>query len=405
MNEQLRSAGEPLDHATRSLMEARLGHDFSQVRVHADSGAAESNRLLDAEAYTVGNHIAFAQGSFNPSSEEGRKLLAHELTHVVQQGNHVSSSTNMKVGNPAHAAEREATSVAEGIGSTGAMQMPHAQISAPVVQRSKGKKAKKPKRMDVALVFDDHDSLMAEADARADEVIRAFDVGDAKAKLTELVDARGLAIGTLHVISHADATGEIMIMSEKKEGEPQTASWVPITTLSLDLKDVFHSDEPNRSEMAPLTVDFRGCQTGEATDEMDQVLEHLGSTEATGTNCFTFTTHSTPLTLDGIPITKREQVPKNMKKAFDQAHRDQLAELTTDDGQPVGHCLLGSSPGKPPTLKQIKDAYFANEGRLVASWVSETLDRNWQPTSMCTKDMKTDTSSPCRTVKRTAPKK
>jgi len=77
--------GHPLDHDARSFMEVRFGHDFSNVRVHADLPAARSAHALGALAYAVGPHIAFAAGQYRPSGAEGRELLAHELTHVVQQ--------------------------------------------------------------------------------------------------------------------------------------------------------------------------------------------------------------------------------------------------------------------------------------------------------------------------------
>jgi hypothetical protein len=82
----LYSPGQPLDSGTRAFMEPRFGHDFSQVRVHADERAAESARAVNALAYTVGRDIIFAAGQFKPLASEGRLLLAHELTHVVQQG-------------------------------------------------------------------------------------------------------------------------------------------------------------------------------------------------------------------------------------------------------------------------------------------------------------------------------
>ena len=66
-------------------MEPRFGHDFSQVRVHADARASDSARAVNARAYTVGRHIAFASDEYTPHSIEGQRLLAHELTHVVQQ--------------------------------------------------------------------------------------------------------------------------------------------------------------------------------------------------------------------------------------------------------------------------------------------------------------------------------
>ena len=81
----LRAAGQPLDAATRAFMEPRFGHDFSQVRVHTDPLAAQSAAAIGAAAYTVGQHIVFGAGQFAPVGGEGQRLLAHELTHVVQQ--------------------------------------------------------------------------------------------------------------------------------------------------------------------------------------------------------------------------------------------------------------------------------------------------------------------------------
>jgi hypothetical protein len=81
----LRSPGEPLDPGTRAFMEPRLQFDFSRVRVHTGQRAAESARDLDAAAYTLGRHIVFGAGSYAPLTPRGRGLLAHELTHVVQQ--------------------------------------------------------------------------------------------------------------------------------------------------------------------------------------------------------------------------------------------------------------------------------------------------------------------------------
>jgi len=81
----LRSPGRPLDRATRREMESRIGYDFSNVRLHTDSRAADSAKSLSAQAYTVGSNVVFAPGRFAPHATEGRRLLAHELTHVVQQ--------------------------------------------------------------------------------------------------------------------------------------------------------------------------------------------------------------------------------------------------------------------------------------------------------------------------------
>jgi uncharacterized protein DUF4157 len=86
VHEVLRSRGQALDPATRAFMEPRFGRDLGDVRVHADANAAESARRVDAAAYTAGRHVVFDSGAFAPNTAEGRRLLAHELTHVVQQG-------------------------------------------------------------------------------------------------------------------------------------------------------------------------------------------------------------------------------------------------------------------------------------------------------------------------------
>src|SRR5712691_7865406 len=85
VQEVLHSPGQPLDASTRALMEPRFGHDFSRVRVHTDAQAAESARAVDAQAYTVGRSVVFGAGQYAPKSNAGQQLIAHELTHVLQQ--------------------------------------------------------------------------------------------------------------------------------------------------------------------------------------------------------------------------------------------------------------------------------------------------------------------------------
>jgi Domain of unknown function (DUF4157) len=81
----LSSPGRSIDAATRALMQPRFGHDLSEVRIHNDSAAGRSARALNANAYTVGPNIVFAPGRYAPNTAPGKHLLAHELTHVVQQ--------------------------------------------------------------------------------------------------------------------------------------------------------------------------------------------------------------------------------------------------------------------------------------------------------------------------------
>jgi hypothetical protein len=111
VHEVLSSPGRPLDAATRAFMEPRFGRDFSHVRVHTDAKAAESARAVNASAYTVGNHIV-SPGlnwdlSVNPS------LIAHELTHVVQQDG--APAGPLSIAPADHASEREADAAASAV--------------------------------------------------------------------------------------------------------------------------------------------------------------------------------------------------------------------------------------------------------------------------------------------------
>jgi hypothetical protein len=84
--ESQRGGGAPLPAETRSFMEPRFGADFGAVRLHTDSGAAQLSQELNAQAFTKGSDIYMGAGKFNPGTSSGNELLAHELTHVVQQG-------------------------------------------------------------------------------------------------------------------------------------------------------------------------------------------------------------------------------------------------------------------------------------------------------------------------------
>jgi hypothetical protein len=86
VEETLARGGRPLDAALRGEMEQQFGHDFSGVRVHSDEVAARSAHEVAAHAYTVGKHVVFGSHQFAPGTATGRRLMAHELTHVVQQG-------------------------------------------------------------------------------------------------------------------------------------------------------------------------------------------------------------------------------------------------------------------------------------------------------------------------------
>ena len=120
IHEALRSSGQLLDSATRAYFEPRFGHDFGDVRVHSDALAAQSADAVHALAFTVGQDIVFAAGRYRPETPGGRRLLAHELTHVVQQaGQTTGAQPQLEVAPPGDRFEQEAERVAEAIAGAG----------------------------------------------------------------------------------------------------------------------------------------------------------------------------------------------------------------------------------------------------------------------------------------------
>jgi hypothetical protein len=109
--------GQPLEEPVRADMEGRLGHSFSDVRVHTGEAAHNSAASVNAHAYTVGSNIVFQRDKYDPGSDGGRTMLAHELTHVVQQRSGpvdgTATGTGVRVSDPSDRFEREAAATAE----------------------------------------------------------------------------------------------------------------------------------------------------------------------------------------------------------------------------------------------------------------------------------------------------
>ena len=113
------SGGSPLAAPVAQEMSQRLGHDFSEVRVHTDSRAHDSAVAVNAQAYTVGNNVVFQRDKYDPSSDSGKLMLAHELTHVVQQRSGPVDGSDagggIRVSDPHDRFEREAAATAESV--------------------------------------------------------------------------------------------------------------------------------------------------------------------------------------------------------------------------------------------------------------------------------------------------
>jgi outer membrane protein OmpA-like peptidoglycan-associated protein len=117
VHEVLNSLGQPLDTGTRAFFEPRFGSDFSAVRVHTDAKAAESARAVNALAYTVGRNIVFGEGQHAPQTTAGRRLMAHELTHSLQQtnGGHEQMQSKLRIGSANDSFEQEADRIADSV--------------------------------------------------------------------------------------------------------------------------------------------------------------------------------------------------------------------------------------------------------------------------------------------------
>ena len=116
VHEVLHSPGQPLDSQTRAFMEPRFGHDFSKVRVHTGARAAESAQAINAVAYAVGRDLVFAAGQYMPETREGGELLAHELTHTIQQNTDMPLlPATLETTTPGDSTEKEAQIAANAV--------------------------------------------------------------------------------------------------------------------------------------------------------------------------------------------------------------------------------------------------------------------------------------------------
>jgi hypothetical protein len=179
----LNSPGRPLEPATRSFMEPRFGRDFSGVRIHNDSRAAESARAVDAHAYTVGQHIVFDQGKYDPHSNSGRDLLAHELAHTVQQHGLQRFSNDLSLGETPEyqRLEHEADSIAHAVmSSPGGTVAPSLTThpARPIISRAN----KKPTDIKVGANDDAKDTTRLPQKATSDNKARDWDKAPAELK-------------------------------------------------------------------------------------------------------------------------------------------------------------------------------------------------------------------------------
>jgi hypothetical protein len=340
----LSNAGEPLGAAARSYFEPRLGADLSGVRVHRDDEAARSADAQNAHAYAYGPHLVFGAGEYSFDTLHGRRRLAHELTHVIQQ-----------------------------------------QAIGPRIQRDEKEQAP----VDVAVVLDGDAESMPAAKALAAKAVRVYSAGDIATELKKI----GAPIGTLFVVSHSTPSGEVKI-----ESSIGTISWVKLADLTAAMKGALPADK------TPQVIDFRGCKLGEASEELGKFRQAVGAKEVRAVNCWSFDYVVGPVLLGGTPIKSESDLDtEDRKKLFVTGLGMLVDTLKAENGTSVKNCILGLAAGETAAknMAKIRKQYFATGGYLTAEWVSPEYNHEWQEGSKCRKDL-TESTSPCKITSKKA---
>ena len=355
VHEVLQAPGQPLDPETRAFFEPRFGSDFSHVRVHMDAEAGRSAQAVDALAYTSGRDVVFGDGRYAPRTREGQRLLAHELTHVVQQTEAGSTAAPLRR-EPDKAPER------------------------PPEQAPKRTPEKTPqerqtvKRQDIVLLGEGWEGgrELSAVLAHGGRVIAVTSVADAAKQLAQL----DRPIGTLYFVTHSTTTGELKF--GKDEGFTKAAD------IAAKLKGSVSADN------APQTVDFRGCSVGNSPRAMDDIRTALGANSVVAGNCFAVIDRTTPIKM-GIKgqetaVTHEVEVPKTSRKRFEELYWGTFDKFVAKFDGKKG-CVVTRSE---------KD-FFAAGGRFVALWFNSSFSAEWiKGKSVCYIDATTKTVDPAK---------
>jgi hypothetical protein len=318
VHDVLSSPGRPLDSAPRSFMEPRFGHDFSGVRIHTDQRAAESAQAVDALAYTAGRDIVFGAGQYAPHTHAGSRLLAHELTHVMQQS-------------------------------------PNGGLVQGEIQRKEKDPAE---RRDLAFVLSK--DVLADANALAPGAQQVF----ANSTVTLAVELKkvNFPIRTLFIVGHGSPTGALTFGSTD-----------PFMGKSQEPEDVASAVRGRiRPEYSPETVDFRACNIGKNAKALEEYRVAFGAKEAIGASCF-LSVYEQPLAIGGKEIRQRSDVTPKNRKAFEQELKN-LPEVLPEDYRP---CIVDTSENAffKAGGKMIAAAYI-DRGRKIClpKMQTETVD-------------------------------
>lgn len=346
--QRARGGGRPLPEAQRTYFESQFGRDFGDVRVHTGPAADEATRSLAARAFTIGRDIVFRSAAYEPGSNSGRRLLAHELTHVVQQD--ADSSR------PPQIYRQEA-------GET------DPEPKEPAAEDGASQESPRERR-DVALLLspgadETAKALTVSPDAKRLRVSGPAEMANKLSHVTE-------PIGRLLVFSHSATDGSLGFESGS------SVNYVRPGPLATALEGAVPP------ERGPNLIDFRGCSLGTSPAGMEQLRTALNAEAAIGGNCYMVSQVQGPVVLsagdDSTPITSRDQLT--------EANRDQFEaglEMLREAFGPAKGCILDDS----------EDAYFRAGGRFVAMWASPGGSTEWdERTSKCYDELTTTTVDP-----------
>jgi hypothetical protein len=321
------AGGGELDAATRAFMEPKFGFDFSGVRVHDEPAGAQSAHDVNARAYTVGQHLVFGAGQYAPATQEGRRLIAHELAHVVQQ--------------------------AGGRGE-------------PVLQRDvKKEQTKDPKQaattsQDLAVVFGEDAGLsnIASVIAKDVPVVIARSTED----LVRVLKKKG-SLKTLYFFAHMTPEGDLMFKTPGKQ------DYVPAATIAGKVKGAAQVENLN----------FQGCGIAQAPAEMNRIAVSLKATRARGSTCTLVEQTAPPVKVNGKAIIRPEQLlDEKVKVAFDKGLKDARAQFVDKSK----NCILNFSVDGYFAAGGKLIAYWANPESMAE-------EARWDDSkSTCYKDLK-----------------
>jgi uncharacterized protein DUF4157 len=314
-------SGKALPESSRSFFEPRFGQDFSHVRIHHDHEAAGSAESINALAFTTGNNIVFNEGQYSPESEQGKKLLAHELTHVMQQSQTDSSPRIMKQ-------EKADSPSKKG-------ENPTKKTDPPAQKR------------DVVIVTAENLGTEANVISKDPLIIHVTSLDDMNRKLKAI----NFPIGRLIVSSHALPDGSLLF---------ESGDVIKDEDADLIAKKLKGSIKP---EFAPDLVDFRGCTIGQSPAAMDAIRNSVGAKGATAGNCYIANWPMGPVNLNGKPITKPSQVKAGDRSAFEKG-----LQMLRDSFGPAKKCIIDDS----------EEAYFRAGGKMVAQYFNSDLNATWE---------------------------